>query len=109
MATNSSPAFVARALGVSGLASRFAVVRSAHEVARPKPAPDVYLAACAALGADPSRSVGLEDTATGIAAVRAAGMFAIGVPSFGGVTLDEANLVASSLADPALYAALGLQ
>jgi HAD superfamily hydrolase (TIGR01509 family) len=108
VATNSSPAFVARALGVAGLTGRFAAVISAHEVAAPKPAPDVYLAACAAIGAAPARSVGLEDSATGVAAVRAAGMLAVGVPSLAGVDLGEADVVAASLRDPVVHRAVGL-
>ena len=32
-----------------------------------KPAPDVYLRACADLGADPARAVALEDSAHGVA------------------------------------------
>lgn len=108
VATNSSRDFVTRALDVAGIADRFAAVVSASDVANAKPAPDVYLAACAALGAEPARCAGLEDTPTGVAAVRAAGMLAIGVPSLDGVTLDEAHVVGTSLADPAVHAALGV-
>ncbi|MEQ1787115.1 MAG: HAD family hydrolase [Acidimicrobiales bacterium] len=46
-----------------------------------KPAPDVYLRACADLGADPARSVALEDSAHGVEAAKAAGMAAVAVPS----------------------------
>ena len=35
-------------------------------------------------------------------------MFAIGIPSFPGVLLDEADLVGESLADARVRAALGL-
>ena len=77
-------------------------------MAEPKPSPDVYLRACELLGASPARSIGLEDSPTGIAAVRAAGMFAIGIPSFPGVVLDDADLVGESLLDPRVRAALGL-
>ena len=38
-----------------------------------KPAPDVYLRACADLGADPRSAVALEDSAHGVAAAKAAG------------------------------------
>ncbi len=60
-----------------------------------KPAPDVYLAACTALGAHPSAAVALEDSPTGVAAARAAGMHVIGVPSTPGVPLDAHRIVAS--------------
>lgn len=108
LASNSVRDFVARALDVSGIAGRFESILTAQDVASPKPAPDIYLAACAAIGADPARSAGLEDTHTGIAALRAAGMLAIGVPSLPGVELDGAHVVAASLADSAVYEALGL-
>src|SRR3954467_2764021 len=108
LASNSVHAFVELTLEVSGARPLFDVVLTAEDVAAPKPAPDLSLAACAALGAPPARSAGLEDTATGIAALRAAGMFAIGVPSLQGVVLDQADLVVPSLRDPAVHRALGL-
>jgi len=108
LASNSVSAFVNLTLEVAGATDLFDVVLTAQDVAAPKPAPDLYLAACAALGAPPQRAAGLEDTATGIAALRAAGMFAIGVPSLQGVVLDQADLVVPSLRDPAVHRALGL-
>jgi len=108
LASNSVSAFVNLTLEVAGATELFDVVLTAQDVAAPKPAPDLYLAACAALGAPPQRAAGLEDTATGIAALRAAGMFAIGVPSLQGVVLDQADLVVPSLRDPAVHRALGL-
>ena len=48
-------------------------VFSGHEMPRSKPHPDVYLAAAAALGADPKRCAVVEDTVTGITAGVAAG------------------------------------
>jgi HAD superfamily hydrolase (TIGR01509 family) len=46
-----------------------------------KPAPDVYLRACADLGAEPRRTVAVEDSAHGVTAAKAAGMPAVAVPS----------------------------
>ncbi len=108
LASNSPRRFVERTLTASGMLDRFGAVLSAQDVARPKPAPDVYLAACRALGAAPERSVGLEDSPTGVAALRAAGMRAIAVPSLDGVDLSAADLVAPSLADRSVHRALGL-
>jgi HAD superfamily hydrolase (TIGR01509 family) len=108
LASNSVRAFVELTLEVAGARSLFDCVLVAEDVARPKPAPDLYLAACAALGAVPEQSAGLEDTATGIAALRAAGLLAIGVPSLDGVDLSAADLVAPSLAHPSVHRALGL-
>ncbi len=58
--------------------------------------------------AEPNAAVGLEDTATGVTSVKAAGLSAIGVPSFEGVSLEEADLVAASLEDPSVHRFLGL-
>jgi hypothetical protein len=82
------------------------VLVTGEEVARPKPAPDAYVAAAVALGAAPSECAVLEDSPTGVAAGRAAGALTIGVPSVPGVTL-EADVVAASLEDPAVWLALG--
>lgn len=51
---------------------------SGHEMPRSKPAPDVYLAAAAALGVDPRRCAVVEDTVTGVAAGVAAGCTVFG-------------------------------
>ena len=51
---------------------------SGHEMPRSKPAPDVYLAAAAALGVDPRRCAVVEDTVTGVAAGVAAGATVFG-------------------------------
>jgi HAD superfamily hydrolase (TIGR01509 family) len=109
VASNSSREHVEVALEVSGMAGSFDSVLTAGDVARPKPAPDVYVASCEALGAAPEDCVGLEDSPTGIAAVRAAGMLCVAVPSLEGVDLGEADVVAPSLAAPEVWAALGLR
>jgi HAD superfamily hydrolase (TIGR01509 family) len=51
---------------------------SGHEMPRSKPAPDVYLAAAAALGVDPARCAVVEDTVTGVMAGVAAGATVLG-------------------------------
>ncbi len=51
---------------------------SGHELPRSKPAPDVYLAAAAALGVDPRRCAVVEDTVTGVMAGVAAGCTVFG-------------------------------
>jgi HAD superfamily hydrolase (TIGR01509 family) len=64
---------------------------SGHELPRSKPAPDVYLAAAAALGADPSRCVVVEDTVVGVTAGVAAGATVYGYsPSESGHGSPEA-------------------
>lgn len=106
VASNSRRPFVERTLAAAGLHDRFGCVLSADDVAHPKPAPDLYVELARGLGVDPRACVALEDSATGVAAARAAGAFVIGVPSLEGVVLDEADLVVDSLADPRVLARL---
>jgi HAD superfamily hydrolase (TIGR01509 family) len=54
-------------------------VASADEVARPKPAPDVYRLAIERLGTGQDGVVAVEDSATGVAAANAAGLLCVGV------------------------------
>ena len=78
---SSAPArWVIGAVERLGLRPLFDAVVTGDEVARRKPAPDVYLEAARRLGADPERSVAIEDSAPGITAARAAGMKAIAIP-----------------------------
>jgi HAD superfamily hydrolase (TIGR01509 family) len=100
LVSNSPLVFVRRSLEIVGFEDRFDVVLSAHEVAAPKPSPDPYLEACRRLGvlAGPD-VVALEDSPTGVAAARAAGLTVIGVPSLEGIALEEAHHIASSLQD----------
>jgi HAD superfamily hydrolase (TIGR01509 family) len=109
VASNSAREFVEHVLSVAGLLDgHFDVVVTANDVEHPKPAPDLYLAACAALGAEPRRSAALEDSATGVAAARAAGMYVVAVPYFPDLPIDGASLTVESLADPRVSEALGL-
>jgi HAD superfamily hydrolase (TIGR01509 family) len=109
LASNSPRVLADRALETAGVdQSWFVSVRTADEVEHAKPAPDLYLASLEALGTEPSRTLALEDSPTGVAAAVAAGCFTIGVPSLPGVELPAANLVVGSLSDPAITQALGL-
>jgi HAD superfamily hydrolase (TIGR01509 family) len=100
LVSNSPLRFVKRSIEIVGFEGHFDVVLSAHEVAAPKPAPDPYLEACRRLGVEPGPSVvALEDSPTGVAAARAAGLTVIGVPSVEGVELDEAHHLAETLLD----------
>lgn len=65
----------------------------------PKPAPDLYLLACRRLGVEPGDAVALEDSPTGVAAARAAGLTVIGVPSAPDAPLEGAHRVVGSLLD----------
>jgi HAD superfamily hydrolase (TIGR01509 family) len=62
-------------LSVTKLAPYFdGCVYNGAMVARSKPAPDLFLFAAAAMGADPVRTLVVEDSETGVAAGKAAGM-----------------------------------
>ncbi len=75
LATSSSPTRLAASLRITGL-DRFFAGRAftASEVARGKPAPDLFLHAAARMGVPPARCAVLEDSAAGLLAGRAAGM-----------------------------------
>ena len=81
VATNSSrdeATLILRHLGAEGLLHAL-VPREAY--GKPKPAPDAYLTAAAAVGRSPAECVVVEDTPRGLASGLAAGMRAIAVPS----------------------------
>jgi HAD superfamily hydrolase (TIGR01509 family) len=66
-------------LGLTGLYERFAGrIFSASDVARGKPAPDLFLHAAARMGVPPAQCAVVEDSRYGVEAARAAGMRAFG-------------------------------
>ncbi|MGA0561415.1 HAD family hydrolase [Ancylobacter sp. VNQ12] len=75
LATSSSPQRLAASLRITGLDGVFAGrAFTASEVARGKPAPDLFLHAAARMGADPKACVVIEDSGAGLLAGQAAGM-----------------------------------
>ncbi|HVV82427.1 MAG TPA: HAD family phosphatase [Kofleriaceae bacterium] len=86
-------------LGHLGLTEAFEVRLCAEDVARSKPAPDGYLAACATLGVAPCDTLVIEDSASGIAAARAAGcaVIAVRAGNFSGQDQSAADLVVDTL------------
>jgi HAD superfamily hydrolase (TIGR01509 family) len=81
LATSSNREIIDLFLDLSGLRERFAVAVSSEEVGAGKPAPDVYLEACARLEVDPRRAAAVEDSSNGLRAAHAAGMRVIAVPN----------------------------
>jgi HAD superfamily hydrolase (TIGR01509 family) len=108
LVSNSRRRFVDSAIASAGLADLFDAIVTAEDVPRPKPAPDAYLAAASELGVEPAACVILEDSPTGLAAARATGALTIGIPSLPDMML-EADVVAASLEDGAVWRALGLE
>jgi len=81
LASSSNRAVIDAVLADAGLMGCFRVTVSGEEVARGKPAPDVYMLAAAALEVEPSQAVAVEDSSTGLRAAAAAGMVVIAVPN----------------------------
>ncbi len=109
LVSNSPIAFVRRSLQIVGFEDHFDAVVSSHETPAPKPAPDPYLEACRRLGVEAGRDVvALEDSPTGVAAARAAGLTVIGIPSIKGVALEEAHHIAADLQDEVVSSQLVL-
>jgi HAD superfamily hydrolase (TIGR01509 family) len=107
VATNGPERLVRLGLARIGVSKAFSVLVSAEHVANPKPAPDVYLAACAALGIDPSDAIAIEDSKVGVQAATDAGMTVISVPtSIGGRV--KADLQADRLDDVVVLRYLGI-
>jgi HAD superfamily hydrolase (TIGR01509 family) len=79
VASNGPHAKMNKTLGITSMLPRFAGrMFSADDVVRSKPAPDLFLLAARHFGVEPGRCVVVEDSPTGIAAARAAGMHALG-------------------------------
>ena len=99
VASSSPVSWVERHLDPRGLLDRFAVLSCAGNGVRGKPDPATYALACSSLGADPERSVALEDSPNGVRAAKAAGLTCIAVPN--GVSRDldvsHADLVVETL------------
>ena len=79
VASSSSPESLRLSLGLVHLYERFAPhIFSATQVARGKPAPDLFLFAARQMGVPPSRCLVVEDSAAGVTGARAAGMTVLG-------------------------------
>jgi HAD superfamily hydrolase (TIGR01509 family) len=97
LASNSPRYLVDAALQSAGFADAFEAIVSSDDVAHHKPAPDLYLLACERLGVTPADALALEDTASGIAAAKAAGLTCIAVPQFAETDVSAADRVIDSL------------
>jgi HAD superfamily hydrolase (TIGR01509 family) len=92
------------ALQTTGLGHYFEFIVAGDEVEAGKPAPDLFLAAAAGLGVDPTECVAVEDSPNGITAARAAGMRVVAVDRgyFPVTELGAAHLVVPRLT-PAVF------
>jgi HAD superfamily hydrolase (TIGR01509 family) len=110
IATSSGSKFVARVLDFFALAPRFEFILTCDDIREGKPHPEIYLLAAERLGCPPSQMLVLEDSQNGCRAAVGAGAIAVAVP--GGHSrrhdFSGARLIAENLADPRIYALLGI-
>lgn len=99
LASSSNRELIDLALELSGLARFFRATVSSEEVARGKPAPDVYLEAARRLDVDPERCAAVEDSENGILSAKAAGMRVIAAPNLEYPPDDGALAAADALLD----------
>jgi HAD superfamily hydrolase (TIGR01509 family) len=81
VASSSNRPVIGTVLDAAGIARHFAATVSSEEVARGKPAPDVYLEAVRRLGVEPARAAAIEDSANGIRSASAAGLRVLAIPN----------------------------
>ena len=81
LASSSNRQLIDTALALSGLERSFTATVSSEEVARGKPAPDVYLEAARRLTVAPAGCAAVEDSHSGIRSAKAAGMTAVAIPN----------------------------
>jgi HAD superfamily hydrolase (TIGR01509 family) len=97
LASNSPRALVDTALATAGITDAFDAIVTSDDVALAKPAPDLYLLACERLGVAPDEALALEDSSSGVAAAKAAGLTCIAVPQFAGTDVSAADRIIDSL------------
>jgi HAD superfamily hydrolase (TIGR01509 family) len=102
VASSSNRELIELVLERLGVAQLFAATVSSEEVARGKPAPDVYLEAARRLNVDPKKAAAVEDSHNGILAAKAAGMCVLAIPNAHFPpepdALEQADAVVGSLA-----------
>jgi HAD superfamily hydrolase (TIGR01509 family) len=108
LASSSTRRWVHGQLERLGLLRRFHAIRTADDVQRVKPDPELYLSVLAALGVEPSRAVAFEDSPNGALAARRAGMRCVVIPNpitaaleFGETDLRLASMLEVEI--PALF------
>jgi HAD superfamily hydrolase (TIGR01509 family) len=94
-------ALLTRQLGLSALAW-FGAIATGDVVPHKKPAPDIYQLALGTLRLPAAGCVAIEDSALGVRAAKAAGLYTVAVPTgwTSGQDLSAADLCLPSLGDP---------
>jgi HAD superfamily hydrolase (TIGR01509 family) len=81
VASSANRSVIAAVLELTGLTDAFAATVSSEEVARGKPAPDVYLEAARRLAVTERECAAVEDSTNGIRSAAAAGLRVVAVPN----------------------------
>jgi HAD superfamily hydrolase (TIGR01509 family) len=108
IASSSSADWVEGHLLRLGIRDRFTALACRADDVPPKPDPTSFRLACRLLGADPARSVAVEDSPHGVLAARAAGLYVVAVPHelTADLDLSAADLVLDHLDELTLADAL---
>jgi HAD superfamily hydrolase (TIGR01509 family) len=113
LASSANREIIDLVLEVAGFGGAFRVTVSSEEVARGKPAPDVYLEAARRLDVRPKRCAAVEDSSNGLRAAAAAGMAVIAVPNphyppdADALALASATVATAGEVTPALVQSVG--
>ena len=100
LASNSDIGWVGSNIKELGLYEEFDVLKTRDDVVNVKPNPEIYIATLHDLKTDPKHAIAIEDSASGVAAAKSAGLFTVAVPN--PITryhnLDRADVILDSLA-----------
>lgn len=113
LASSANREVIDAVLDTAGLAEHFAATVSSEEVARGKPAPDVYLEAARRIGVAAQDCAAVEDSSNGLRAAHAAGMVVIATPNHAFPPAPDALALAAVVVDgirevtPELLASIG--
>ena len=102
LGSSAPPANLEAIISLLGLASFLDAIVSGEQVARGKPAPDIFLAAAERLGIPPAHCLVIEDAPAGVAAAHAGGMRCLAVRRAGqpdAPGLDAADALVDALTD----------
>lgn len=89
LASGSPTQIIHKVMSMTGLDRVFEVKVYGDDMAHGKPAPDIYLETARQLGLEPRECIGIEDSANGLRALKAAGMYVLAVPSPGFPLTDD--------------------
>lgn len=89
LASGSPTSVIQAVMKLTGLDQVFGLVVYGDDMRNGKPDPEIYLTTAQKLGVDPARCLGIEDSGNGLRALKAAGMYAIAVPSPGFPLSDD--------------------